>query len=116
MSNEKEYLKWISKPSYMSQKIFDNDLVAIRKSKVTLIFNKPAYLGICILDLSKVLMYKFHDDYVKNKYGHNPRLLFTDTGSLMYEIRTEDLYEDFSKNIEMFDFNNYSAKSKYCAD
>ena len=52
VSNEKDYLKWTSKPSYMSQKIFDNDLVAIHKSKVTLNFNKPAYVGMCILDLS----------------------------------------------------------------
>ena len=59
VSNKNDYLKWTSKPSYMSQKIFDNDLIAIRKSKVTLTPNKPAYIGICILDLSKVLMYEF---------------------------------------------------------
>ena len=49
VSNKKDYLKWTSKPSYMSQKIFDNDLVAIRRSKVTLILNKPAYFRICII-------------------------------------------------------------------
>ena len=59
VSNKNDYLKWTSKPSYMSQKIFDNDLIAIRKSKVTLTPNKPAYIEICILDLSKVLMYEF---------------------------------------------------------
>ena len=67
----------------------------------------------CILKLSKVLMYKFHYDYIKNKYGNNSRLLFTDTDSLMYEIRTEDVYEDFSNDKEIFDFSNYSNKSKY---
>ena len=67
----------------------------------------------CILKLSKVLMYKFHYDYIKNKYGNNSRLLFTDTDSLMYEIRTEDVYEDFSNDKEIFDFSNYSTKSKY---
>ena len=51
-SNEKDYLKWTSKPRSMSQEIFDNDLVAIRKSKVTLTLSKPAYVGMCILDLS----------------------------------------------------------------
>ena len=112
VSNKKDYLKWTSKPSYMSHKIFDNDLVAIRKNKVTLTLNKPAYIGMCILELSKVLMYEFHYDYIKNKYGNNSRLLFTDTDSLMYEIKTEDVYEDFS-NKEMFDFSNYSSKSKY---
>ena len=55
--------------------------------------------------LSKVLMYEFHYDYIKNKYGNNSRLLFTDADSLMYE--------DFSNDKEMFDFSNYSTKSKY---
>ena len=113
VSNKKDYLKWTSKPSYMSHKIFDNDLVAIRKNKVTLILNKPAYIGMCILELSKVLMYEFHYDYTKNKYVNNSRLLFTDTDSLMYEIKTEDVYKDFSNDKEMFDFSNYSTKSKY---
>ena len=113
VSNKKDYLKWTSKASYMSDKIFDNDLVAIRKNGVTLTLNKPAYIRMCILELSKVLMYEFHFDYIKNKYGNNSRLLFTGTGSLMYEIKTEDIYGDFSNNKEMFDFSNYSTKSKY---
>ena len=65
VSNKKDYLKWTSKPSYMSQKMFDNNLVVICKSKVTLTLNKPAYVGTCALHLSKVLMYKFHYDYIK---------------------------------------------------
>ena len=64
----------------------------------------------CILELSKVLIYEFQYDYIKNKYDNNSRLLFTDTDSLMYEIKTEDVYEDFSNNK---DFSNYSTKSKY---
>ena len=80
----------------MSHKIFDNDLVAICKKKVTL--SKTAYIGMCILELSKVLMYEFHYDYIKNKYGNNSRLLFTDTDSLMYEIKTEGVYEGFSND------------------
>ena len=51
----------------------------------------------CILELSKVLIYEFHYDYIKSEYGNKPRLLFTGTDSLMYEIKTEDVYEDFSK-------------------
>ena len=91
VSNKRDYLKRTSKPSYMSHKIFNNDLVAIRKNKVTLTLNKPAYIGMCILELSKVLMYQFHYDYIKNKYRDNSTLLFTDTHSLMYEIKTEDV-------------------------
>ena len=64
---------------YMSRKIFNNDLVAILKNKVTLTLNKPAYIEICILELSKVLMNEFHHDYIKNKYGNNSRLSFADT-------------------------------------
>ena len=59
VSNKKDYLKWTSKSSYMSHKIFDNDLVVIYKNKVTLKLNKPAYIGMCILELSKVLMHEF---------------------------------------------------------
>ena len=60
VSNEKYYFQLTSKPSYIWQKIFGNDLVPNRKSKDTLMLNKPAYVGICILDLSKVLMHEFH--------------------------------------------------------
>ena len=97
-------------------KVFDHNLVAIYKSKVTLTLNKPAHLGICILDLSKVLMYEFHYDFVKNKYGNNSRLLFIDTGSVMYKIKTENIYEDIIKYKEMLDFRDYSAESKYYDD
>ena len=107
VSNKKDYLKWTSKRSYMWHTIFDNDLIAIRNNKVTLALNKPAYIGMCILELCKVLMYEFHYDYIKNKYGNNSRLLFTDTDSLMYEIKTKDVYEDFSNNTEMFDFSKH---------
>ena len=113
--NKKDYLKWTSKPSSMSRKIFDNNLVAIRKNKVTLTFNKPAYFGMCILELSKVLMYQLHYDYIKNKYGNNSKLLFTDIDSLMYEINTEDVYGGFTNDKEMFDFSNYLTKLK-CYD
>ena len=62
VNNKKDYLKCTSKPSHMSHKIFDNNLVVIRKSKIALRFNKPAYTGMCILELGKLLMYEFHYD------------------------------------------------------
>ena len=67
----------------------------------------------CLLELNKVLMYEFYYDYIKNKYYNNFRLLFTDSDSLMYESKAEDVYEHFSNDKEMFDFNNYWTKSKY---
>ena len=94
------------------KKIFGNDLVTIHKSKVTLTINKPAYIGICILEMSRMLMYEFHYDYIKNKYDSNSELLFTDSITI-YKIKAKDVYQDFSTDKEMFDFSNYSAKSKY---
>ena len=75
VSNKKSYLKWISKSSYMSQKIFDHDLVPIHKSIVTLRLKKPAYVEMSTLDLSEVLFYEFHYYYIKNNYGKSSRLL-----------------------------------------
>ena len=100
MSATKKTSKWASKSTYTSQKIFDNSLVAILKSKVTLLLNKAAYIRMFILELNKVLVYEFHYYYIKNKYGKTSRLLFTDTDSLIYEIKTEDVYEDFSSDSQ----------------
>ena len=77
----------------MSHEIYGNDLVAILKSKVTLTLNKLMYVGMCILELSSILMYKFHYDYIKNKHRNNSKLLFTDADILVHEIE-----EDFSKD------------------
>ena len=92
---------------YLLHKVFDNDLVTIRKTKVTLTLNKLAYIELCILELSIVLIYELHYDYIKHKYGNNSRLLLTETKSVMYEIKTADISKDFSNNKEMFCFNNH---------
>ena len=86
LSKKRNYLKWTSKPNYISHKIFDNELVVIRRNKLTLTLNKTVCIGMCILELSKVLMYELHYDYIKNKYCNNARLLLTDSDSLMDEI------------------------------
>ena len=95
VSSKKRLFKMDIKTKLYITKIFDNDLVGIRKNKVTLTLIKPAYVEMCVLDLSKVLMYDFHYDCIKNKYGSNSRLLFTDFESLMYKIKTGDIYQDF---------------------
>ena len=69
-----------------------------------------------VLELSKVLMYKFYYVYIKNKFDNKSKLWFTDTDSLRYENKTEHVYEDFSNNKEMFDFSKYSTMSKYYED
>ena len=112
VTDEKKLLKLTSKPTYVSSKIFNENLVAVHKIKETLTLNRPAYVGMCILDLSKTLMYDFHYSYIKTKYGEKAKLLFTDTDSLTYEIEAEDVYQDFWNNKEMFDNSDYDKESK----
>ena len=92
MTNEKKLLKLTSKPTYVSSKIFNEYLVVVHKIKETPAVNRPTYVGMCIFDLSKTLMYDFHYNYIKKKYGDRAKLLFTDTGNLIYEIEADDVY------------------------
>ena len=110
VTDEEKLLKWASRPSFKSSKIFNEDLVAVHKIKTTLTLNRPAYVGMCILDLSKTLMYDFHYNYIKSQYGDKARLLFTDTDSLTYEIEADDVYQDFWKDKHLFD-NSDNPKS-----
>ena len=82
VTNEKKLLKLASKPTYVSFKIFNKNLVAVHKIKEALTLNRLAYVGMCILDLSKTLMYDFHYYYIQKKYGDRAKLLFIDTDSL----------------------------------
>ena len=105
VNNAKDYVKCISKPSFVSQKTFSKNFVAIHEIKPVLTLNKPVYVGFSILDLSKLLMYELHYKYIKSKF--DTKLLFTDTDSLLYEIKTEDVYEDFYQDENWFDFSDY---------
>ena len=113
ITDEKKLLKMISKPTYINSKIFNENLVAVHKIKETLTLNRPAYVGMCILDLSKTLMYNFHYNYIKKKYGDKAKLLFTDTDSLTYEIEAEDVYRDFWNDKDRFDNSDYPESSPY---
>ena len=113
VTNEDKLIKLASKPNYISSKMFNDNLFAVHSIKECLLLNRPAYVGMCILDLSKLLMYDFHYNYIKQKYNHNARLLFTDTDSLCYEIKTEDVYNDFYEDKHLFDFSDYSPDSKF---
>ena len=107
--NTKEKLrKLVAKPNFKSCKIFNENLVSVHMKKTSLTMNKPVYLGMCILDLSKTIMYDFHYNYIKSKYGDKAKLLFSDTDSLMCEIQTEDFYKDISGDVkDRFDTSNY---------
>ena len=102
-----------AKPKYVSSKIFNENLLAVHKIKEALTLNRPAYVGMCILDLSKTLMHDFHYNYIKQKYGSKAKLLFTDTDSLTYEIEADDVYSDFWKDKNRFDNSDYSQDSPY---
>ena len=108
VNNKKQAEKLSAKPNFKHCNIFSEDLVAIHMKKTKLDFDKPVYLGMCILDLSKTLMYDFHYNYIKQKYGDKAKLLLTDTDSLMYEIQTEDFYKDINGDVkDRFDTSGY---------
>ena len=103
-----QFKKLAAKPNYESRKIFNENLVSVHMKKTSLTMNKPVYLGMSILDLSKTVMFDFHYKYIKPKYGKEAKLLFTDTDSFLYEIQTEDFYKDISGDVkDRFDTSDY---------
>ena len=80
ISNSKDYARYVTKPNLISQKIFSKNFVGVYQIKSVLILDKPMYVGFSVLELSKLLIYKFHYEYVQNKF--DAKLLFTDTDSL----------------------------------
>jgi hypothetical protein len=105
--------KLVSKPEFENMKIIDENLVVIKRKKMILRLDKPVYCGFAILDLSKLLMYDFHYNTIKRKYGAKAKLLFTDTDSLCYEIETDDLYQDMYNNKHLYDFSDYPVDNKF---
>ena len=106
-NNAKDYKKYVSKPIFVSQSIFSENFVAIHETKPILTLYKPIYVGFTVLDLSKLLMYDLHYNYIKRNY--DAKLMFTDTDSLIYEIKTNDVY--IYKDKDLFDFSDYPQKS-----
>ena len=109
VNTEERLKKLTAKPNLKSSpKIFSENLASVHLKKTSLTMNKPVYLSMCILDLSKTIMYDFHYNYIKPKYGEKAKLLFTDTDSFLYEIQTEDFYKDISKDVkDRFDTSDY---------
>ena len=108
IDDRKKALKLSSQPNFDRATIFDEHLVAIHMKKTEVYFNKPIYVGQAILDISKTLMFDFHYNYIKKKYGNKAELLMTDTDSLMYLIQTDDVYYDIKKDVKKkFDTSNF---------
>ena len=110
VNNKKDFLKYTSRPTYVTHKLFNKNFAAIHEIKQVLVLDKPIYVGFTVLDLSKWLMCYFHYNFIKKKFS--AKLLFTDTDSLTYEIKSENVYKDFYKWKDLFDFSNYSKDSK----
>ena len=110
---EKKAVKLSSKPNFDRCTIFDRNLIAVHMKNTEVYFGKPVYVGQAILDLSKTLMFNFHYNYIKKKYHNKAELLFTDTDSLMFQIKTEDFYKDISSDVmDKFDTSDYPPNHK----
>ena len=115
VTDQNKLSKLASKPTYVNSKIFNDNLVTVDKMKETLKLDRPAHVGMCILDLSKTLMNDFHYNYIKKKCNNKTKLLFTDTDSLCYEIETQDIYEELRQDRNLFDNSDYPKDSE-CVD
>ena len=100
----------VAKPQFMSQKIYSEDLIAIKQVPKEVKLCKPIYVGLSVLELSKLHMYDFHYEYIVPKYGDKATLLFTDTDSLCYHIKTNDMYQDMREDKHLFDQSGYSGE------
>ena len=109
INNAENFLKYTSKPTYITHKIFGKNFATIHEIKPVLMLNKPIYVGFTVLDLSKWEMYEFHYNF-KN---FDSELFITDTDSLTCEIKSENVYEEFFKHKHLFDFSNYPKDSKF---
>ena len=108
VSSSHKLKKLAAQPTFKSFRIFHENLTAAERAKAELTLNRPIYVGFCVLDLIKTLMYDFHYHYVKEKYPcDKSKLMFTDTDSLAYMIQTNDLYADMPTDAELFDFSGY---------
>ena len=104
-----KFVKILAKPQYMESRIYQDDsLVAVKQVPKKVELNKPIYVGLSVLDLSKLHMYEFYYDYIKPKYAENATLLFTDTDSLCMHIKTEDVYRDMKEDAHLFDQSDYT--------
>ena len=97
VNNTEDFLKYTSRPTHITHKIFNKSFAAIHEIKPVLILNKPIYVRLTVQELSKWLTYDFHYNFIKKNF--DTELLFTDMNSLTYDIKSKDVYEEFKKVI-----------------
>ena len=101
----------LSESHYHTTKCFTENLLAMEMKKTEILMNEPVYLGLSILELSKILMYEFRYDYVKPKYGEKPKLCYMDTDRFIIYIKVDDVYRDIHEDVEIrFDTSNYKLE------
>ena len=112
VTTDKKRSKLVSEPNYHTINLISEDLSIIEKKKSKVRMNKPIYLGLSTLEISKILMYEFWYDYMKPKFNNNVRLCYMDTDSFIMNIKTNDFYEDIANDVEnRFDTPNYEAST-----
>ena len=113
VTTKKRRIKLVSEPNYHTTKQFSEYLLVIEMKKTNLKINKPLYLGMSILDISKTLMYEFWYNYVKPKYNDKAKLCYTDIDSFVLNIFTEDIFGDINNDVERsFHTSNYDKNDK----
>ena len=104
--------KWIAQPNFHSHRVITDELAMVHMNKTHIKWDKPTYVGYTILELSKAHMYWFHYDVILARYGRNAKLLFTDTDSLCYELKTKDFYADIEEDAVHYDTGDYPIGHK----
>ena len=114
VTTDKKRSKLVSEPNYHTMSYISQDLSIIEMNKTRVKMNKPIYLGLSILDISKMSMYEFCYGYMKPKYGNDVKLCYMDTDSFVMNIKTEDFYKDINNDVEKrFDTSNYEVDRHY---
>ena len=110
VTTDKKINKLVSEPNYHTMNYSSEDLSIIETNKTRVKMNKPIYLGLSILDISKILIYEFWYDFMKPKYGNDVKLCYMDTDSFVMNIKTNDFYKDIANDVECkFDTSNYEV-------
>ena len=110
VTTDKRRNKLVAEPNYHAMNYISEDLSITEMNKTKVKMNKPIYLGVSILEISKLLMYEFWYDYMKPKYGNNVKLCYMDTDSFIMNIKAEDFSKDIANDVEKrFDISNYEV-------
>ena len=99
-TTKQQYEKLVMKPNFKGSNCFSETFMGVEMQKIKVLLNKPIYLGPAVLDLSKTVMYEFHYDYMRPKYGDNLKLCYMDTDSFVYHIKTDDFYKDIADDVD----------------